>query len=225
MNLKTRFGQFQKIYLDRWQPGWSQKPELAALEQPLRSSLHAVEKLMSRAEELRASGKYSAQGLRDETRTLARRDTLPTLSMAQAAVELASQALAADRAKMTIPQADPADVAGAVRRGEMRSWFRTMGAAKAMQYLLSDDADDVMILAVMEGPAALSGLTEEMRGQVQGRFIEARHSGELARLEEMEEVITLTSAAIETARYQLRQEIGFAENEMPQFEAWAKSAA
>jgi hypothetical protein len=96
--------------------------------------------------------------------------------------------------------------------------------AQAFQMLTNENVDQRLLLAALEVPPAMAGMTDQMRGHVQDHILKQKHGRELSRFEQLGEGIEVVRAAIDTALYQLRQETGFGEKQDGHFDVWMKAA-
>ena len=222
--MNTRFVEMKKSMQARWKPEWSKELSLMPVAKAFNTSLSAVEALMSKSADMRATGKFSQQGLTDEIRGAAQAATVPVLRRASEAVERARNDLKQRRAALAVPKPDPTNVAEAIMRGEMRTWLRGLPQTQAVQALLNDAVDDRMLQAAFEAPAIMSGLTDQDRDMVQTRLVERRFGPELERVNELEEAVTVANSAVEIALYQLRQEAQFGAGDDRAFDAWMGKA-
>jgi hypothetical protein len=221
----SRFQQIVKTFLnDRWRPVWSSDPALNGLESAMRDSLNSVAQLSLKKEELKNSGRFSNAGLTEETRLLARTSAVPALRKATEAVDAANADIERQRNALVVSAPDPLDMAGALLRSEMRAWLKSLPTAQAMQMLMDDNADERLVMAALETPPAMAGLTDQTRGMLQNHILMTKHCQELARLEQIKSAAEVVNAAVGTSLYQLRQEIDFAENQLAQFDEWMKAA-
>lgn len=223
--MSTRFTEIQKSLRGRWRPEWSKNSTFSRAEGALNGALHAVNGLCAKNDALKSSGRYSPQGLRDEIRMFAQKETVPELRRAAHAVEVSQTEIRNKRASLVLPKSDPNDISGAILRGEMRNWLRTLPQAEAVRFLTDDNVDDRLLTAALEVPPAIVGLTDQVRGHIEAHLLNQRHSAELDRLQEFEEVIGVANAAIGVSLYQLRRETDFGENETAQFDAWMQAAS
>ena len=189
----------------------------------MHGALNAVAKLEAERAAMVAAGHFSNKGIRDEARKFALAHTIAPLHSASKTVEDVRAHIARARAQLGTPPSDPGDATGQLR-GEMRAWLRTLGPGQVMATLLDEKVDRRLILAVLEAPAGMSGLTGEMLEEVRKQTTTRIHGPEMERLEQLEEAAALLEAAVTTSLYQLRQETDFSENHMIEFDKWMEAA-
>jgi hypothetical protein len=207
----------------RWRPAWSDDPVLCGLKSEIGRTYDAVNAVCHQKRELAASGKYSAQGLTQEVRAIAKKVAVPGLLKTRDTVAAASSAIEQKRATLVLPKADPADGAGAVLRSEMRQWLRSLSRGEALAALIAADVDDRLILAFLETPTAMLGDLSEIQERVQDHVLEKKYGPQLKRLTDRQEAVDLTNAALGISLYQLRQEAAFSGSDS-QFEEWLTAA-
>jgi hypothetical protein len=92
---------------------------------------------------------------------------------------------------------DHTDPVAEMRRAELRTFLRGMSTAERNRLLFSGDRD--IIEAVVDAPAALSGIDEEMRAKAVEHFMEATSGPALRDLEANEDALEAAEAALEVA--------------------------
>ncbi len=70
MNNPTQYTTMQQTMKERWRPEWSSDPALAELGAVFHRLFNVSELVVAQGAKLRASGKYSVQGLTDAVRAL-----------------------------------------------------------------------------------------------------------------------------------------------------------
>ena len=83
--------------------------------------------------------------------------------------------------------------------------------------VLSNNPDPAMLTAALEGPAALSGLTAQMRAQIEEAYLEANHSATLKAMDDREKAPAEVRAAAEIAVGEIRLNVGL---EPHAFDGW-----
>jgi hypothetical protein len=97
------------------------------------------------------------------------------------------------RARLLPAKADPANVASAVMRMEMRTMLRGLkNPGERLKLLLADPS---MTEAALEAPDSMSGINAQMRDLITTNVIERNHAGALAQIEKAEEAIELVDVA------------------------------
>jgi hypothetical protein len=222
--MNTRYSEITKSLQGRWKSSWSDAA-FSQLRTAFDTSLNAVAALTDKASSLSATGKYSPTGLADEIKGIAKDSTIPVLRRAAYAVDKTKLATKNKRNTLALPKADPSDFSGAVLRAEMRTWLKSLPLAEVLGHLLNDNVDQRLLLAALEVPPAMTGLTAETRGHVVEHVLTQQHGPELARLNELDDAAEVANAAVGVALFQLRREVGFSENNASGFDAWMAAAS
>jgi hypothetical protein len=93
-------------------------------------------------------------------------DAMPDVLRSKRALAKAMQEAATMRSKLKTPKADPADMAAALRRQELRQAMRTMDAKTRDKFLNAngrlDGLNPEILLAIVEMPATMSGVSDTM---------------------------------------------------------------
>ncbi|TGP27359.1 hypothetical protein EN875_034020 [Mesorhizobium sp. M2D.F.Ca.ET.232.01.1.1] len=187
----------------RWRPEWNQRSDLSRLSGAFHKALSFIESVPATRSRLAGPGTLSAKGLNEAVRSVAAEKVVPDLRRAMWEAEKVANGLKNDMSRLAVPrQHDKTDVAGAMLRAEMRSMLREMLKGT------SEDVGDRLRLimgmpefleAAFEGPARLSGLTEEFRAELEQRMIAEKHGAAIEAIDGAKEAIELTQAAIEMA--------------------------
>jgi hypothetical protein len=114
---------------------------------------------------------------------------------ARKAVETMGDEIGKWRASLQPPKPDPADMAGAILRAQMRDFVRGLRGGERIGVLLDPNADSVLHAAVLEAPNILSGITDDTRKHIVTAAIERAHPGQLAEIAQAEDVHAMVKAA------------------------------
>jgi hypothetical protein len=218
---KILFVEIRKQLESRWRPNWCQGA-FAKLHVGFREAIQATTKMLELNQSLKEQGRLSSAGLREEMRNFAQDSTVPILHRAAITIESSKEYRDQKRLSLT-PKADSKDVVAALLRIEMRSWLRNMDAGEQMTRLLSPQVSQDLLLAALEVPPEMAGLTSQMRDQIQNHLLAHQHGAELGHLDELTEAISTTAAALDVALMELRSAIGFDDNQSVAFDEWMKT--
>ena len=132
----------------------------------------------------------------------------PVLYRGRQVVEAAKREVADKRSQIKLQPADPSDLAGALRRAELRDFLRSKPQADRDQYLRenADRLDPQMALAMMEMPAEVSGISPLQHSALLERALEATHGEALKEVQELERAIELAEKAVELGRGEIAKE-------------------
>lgn len=151
--------------------------------------------------------RFTEEGRRDELKTWTAANALKPLAVArQVAIPAAKRELDQRREKLSLEGPDRSDLAGAVMRGEIRSWLRGMKIDERSQ-ALNGDVDPLIALAVVEAPAALSGVNPATHKRLVSAAIDALHPGERAKIAELERALETTQRAVAAAEGGIKSEL------------------
>jgi len=185
----------------RWPERFNRIPWMEAPKGALDRALMAGERVRDQYSKIQADPKLSPLGKQDALRTwIATAGVASSVYAARKAIHTMRAKLAAERAKLqpTIPT-DRADVNSAVQKSELRGMLRAMKSPmQRLTLLLSDDADPLMVSAVLEASPVMSGLTKDALKQISDSAIERFHPGAAARFDDFSEAIDLVEAAYST---------------------------
>jgi hypothetical protein len=175
---------------------------LARLEGAYLSGLEAYDKMDARAKEHAASGRYTADGIKQALLGNAMSEAVPDLYRARQTIKNAKSELAQLRARVRPPTPDKTDLVAAMRRAELRDWLRSKPQAERDKYIGSqlDRLDPEMALALMEMPHEVSGISEMQRSALVRRSVEQEHAGTYAEIADLERGIELAERSVEASR-------------------------
>lgn len=98
-----------------------------------------------------------------------------------------------------------------LRRQELRAFVRSQPPAKRLSTAIELAEDDEALSALMDAPAALSGLPVDQYGHLRDIYVKRNFGDQIARLDVLEEDCTAAGAAIEMLMTSLRQASGLNE--------------
>ena len=143
-----------------------------------------------------------------------------TIKRGRLAVEAAERGIA-ERKESTRPKpSDPTDIAGALRRQELRAWLRGLSADDRAAALKTPNAETVQ--AIVEMPAEVSGTNPAYYERMLEAAIENGNPGTQKELTELGEALETTRRALEVATGNVRQIAGIPPS---QFDGWLNQNA
>jgi hypothetical protein len=127
---------------------------------------------------------------------------------AKAAVARARKEIEAERAALVIKPVDPANVAAALERQEIRAWVRTLDLGVRQSIVLATK-DRRILEAVVSAPPELSGFAGDaaLASKIEDRYIELTYPDKLASIEAKNDVVSEAEAGVGIAYNELRSTI------------------
>jgi hypothetical protein len=114
----------------------------------------------------------------------------------------------ADHREALKPPAPPRDdVVGELQRAELRTFARSLKGAERLLFALEHPE------AVLNAPAALSGLPDDQFSKVREAYVASKFGPEIAEMETLEEDLSTVKAAHDLALNELRVAAGLSERE------------
>ncbi|WP_128925596.1 hypothetical protein [Bradyrhizobium guangxiense] len=159
------------------------------------SSIDVLDKIEAKRAEARADKRLSDHGRADLVRSHAP-SLAPHLVRAKSAVALARREIKAQRDAMTPRVTDRKDTASAMLRLDLRQFLRGKTQAEIARIA---EQDRSVLEAVFEGPAALSGLTDEVREHILTAHLNRTAAPQMQDLAEQESVVEVLETAIAVA--------------------------
>lgn len=204
----------------RFRPEWKTRADTAGLDRMFETALSFIEAPKLKHAALVKTGNLSARGLGEALRHDLGKDVVPELRRMRRDINARQEALKEERAGLAKPKVDASDLAAAMRRQELRTYFRGLESAERMKILLECPEANSLV-AVLEMPPALSGLTAEMRTHAEQAFVEANHGPTLKAMDDRQEALDQVSAAVDVATMEVRNYVGL---EGQTFDQWFSPA-
>jgi hypothetical protein len=179
--------------------------------------------LAGRREQAQRLGTLNEKGITETVRTFAAASVVPELRRQQYRIERRAQALQEKRMRLGVPKPDPADVAGAMLRAEIRTYLRGLEPAK-LTAMLSVDLDAMVVAAVFEAPGFLTGVSPDLRARVEEMVIENTNPEQVALIDEELEALRTLAMAVELSVKEVKTEAGFT-GETKVFDRWMEEAS
>jgi hypothetical protein len=212
---------FKDNIASRWRAEWDARYDLARLGREFRKVLRFAEEVPAKRAELAKGGTLSERGLDAAVRAHCAANVIPNLRRAAWEAEKTVADIATQRARLCNVEFDRTDVAAALLRGEMRTLLRNMSQGEQVAAITQNSH---FRAAAFEGPATLSGLSEDTRSELKRRIGLEEHPHEAAQLEEAEEAVAVANAAIGMVAGALQTSGGFEGNNQA-FENWMTSSS
>jgi hypothetical protein len=193
---------------------WSFSPKpnttLARLETAYMSGLDAVDRMEAHTRSSAASGRFTAEGVKDDALKFALSDIVPTLHRARTTIKKAKTEVTERKSRLRIEGPDKSDIAAAFRRMEIRNFLKAMKGNDQKNYFAryGDNLPDEVAMAILEMPPELSGVPKSRHDLLTERALAARNGPEIAEIVELEEAIATAESAVETGRHEVWLEAG-----------------
>jgi hypothetical protein len=183
---------------------------LAMLEAAYMSGLDAVDRIEARTRSTTASGKFTPEGVKDDTLKFALGDIVPVLHKARTTIKKARAEVAERRSRFKVEGPDKSDVAAAFRRREIRTFLREMKGSEQKNYFAryGDDLPGEVAMAILEMPPEFSGVPKSRHDLLTTKALAAQHGPEIAEISELAEAVMAAESAVETGRNEVRLEVG-----------------
>jgi hypothetical protein len=157
-----------------------------------------------RVAEIRADNKLSPAGKAEAVREVLRTGFGAHLKQLQEKTKRARDHVAAQRAGlMKLPPPDNQIVI--MQQQEIRSWMRSLPEFQRCQIAVDPKTDPAIREAIIHALPALSGLTPDIHGTAVTAAVEAMHGPKLRELDDLEEAIANTDAAIQIAGMEMHR--------------------
>lgn len=156
--------------------------------------VRTAEAASAKLDELAADPHLTIEGRRAGFVTWFKANAVAPLAKARDAFAAADAEIAATREKMVGAEIDRTDLAGALVRQEIRGWLRSLEPAARNARILTGLAKEE-IAAIIEAPAALTGVTADQKAKIEADHVTSRHPAETARIAAVDEAKTALATA------------------------------
>lgn len=164
---------------------------------------------IAKAAEIDRSPNFTPAGRAAAKRSYLETTFAPLVKTALAAMDSADAEIARIRSTMTAAPIDKTDIAGALRRQEIRGWLRTLPDERRTAMLaLPDQLEPEIAAAVIEQPAPLSGATEQQRARMTERAVGARYPKEAATISTLDAAVDALDFNVGNALAELGKGLG-----------------
>ena len=230
---KNAPGDGQKPRIRLWTLG--DPPEgstLSKLQRHYQKIFENVDLWDARRTEIKSSAELSDLGKQRAVVDFGFGAVMPDVLRGRRALRKAEQEVATKRSKLQQPKSDPADLAAALRRQEIRGIMRSLDDKGRDDFLrkngLLTGLHPEIRQALIEMPPALSGITQAKHDEFMREATEAINSSALDEITTLEKAIEITASALAEGRKEIQQaaieiDAGFADPD--RFEARAAEAA
>jgi hypothetical protein len=165
-------------------------------------AMTAADQFAAKKNELAKTGTLTERGQHQALRDSLVHQYGKDLARARDPITKARKDIKARRDALVIKAVDPANIAAALERQEIRAWLRTLDL-NARQSVALTTKDRRVIEAMVTAPPELSGFDgnlARLAEQVEERYMELTYGDEIAAIKSMEAVVDEGDAAIGAAR-------------------------
>jgi hypothetical protein len=132
-----------------------------------------------------------------------------TLVRAKQHVAKSRAEIKARRDALVVKSVEPANLAAALERQEIRAWIRSLDPGVRQSTVLSS-RDRRIFEAMLTAPPELSGIAgSSAAAEIEARYLELTYPDELASIEAMDSVVSEAEAAMDVARNDLAGVVDF----------------
>jgi len=173
-------------------------------------ALDAVDRVEAHRTKAMASGNLTAAGVNDDTLKFAASQLAPAFSHGRRVIDAAKAKAKSLRDKITLAPPDKSDAVGFLRRQEMRRHLLEMDDKKRSQFISQnrESLDRDMVQAIVEMPAAFSGVLESDRNSLIDTALRAQHGPAMDELADLESAIEITQSAVTAGRNEIMEQTG-----------------
>ncbi|NVN88596.1 MAG: hypothetical protein HXX15_21160 [Rhodopseudomonas sp.] len=174
-------------------------------------ALDAVDAIDSAKARINADPELTDAGKAKQIKLVVLGETVPAIARGRIELAKARREVETRRTALVPPKADPADAAGAVRRQELRAFLRGLDDKARAAFLKSNSGDQEVTTAIIEQPAALSGIRDSLRDQMLNDAMQSKYADQIEAIQELEEAIEVAASAIDSGREEAHKEAAAAD--------------
>lgn len=194
--------------------GQSDKSHLGRLRESYFDLVAIGDQLAADKASIEGDNKLTNVGKRDAlAKTMAKHAR--AIKRGRLAVEAAARGIAERKDAARPKPSDPADIAGALRRQELRAWLRGLSPDDRAAALKAPDAE--VVQAIVEMPAEVSGTNAAYYDRMLAAAVEHGNPGTTKELADLGEALETTRRALDVATGNVRDAAGVLTS---QFDAW-----
>jgi hypothetical protein len=178
-------------------------PATAELRKAAENCFTVAQNFANYCDELAQDRFLTADGKRAklaEARTKYERE----METARAPIDSAAKGVERLRGQIKLAPIDRTDAVAEMRRAELRTYMRSLSEPARMGALLAPQPDPQILDAVLDAPAALSGVSAEHYALAKTAREKQLHGAKLDAVEALQEIIGEANAAAAVARNDLR---------------------
>lgn len=198
------------LVADRWPSQFNDVERLQRIKEQIDSNVESLSFLRSQSAAIKSNKHLTPAGQKDGIRKHIAQSTARAIKSSDSLMRETRNGLAAWRERLLPPAPDQNNAAAAALRADARSMARGMNPGQREMVLASDSLDTVLFQALTEGPAMLSGITEQQRATLRDNWIKQNHKADLRQIEQVEEALELFDATVKILRNEAQQSGGFA---------------
>ena len=207
-------------YVGFWQHGGEHDAShLGRLRKAYMDALVIGEQLHADRERIQGDKNLTDIGKRDALAKSCARHAA-ALKRGRLAIEGAERGIAEQKEALRPKPADKTDVAGALRRQELRAWLRGLSVDERAEALKQPNAE--IVQAVVEMPAPVSGTNQAYYERMVAAAIENGNPGALDELAKLESALETAKQAVGVAAAHVRDTAGVLTSA---FDAWVEDHA
>ena len=153
---------------------------------------------------LAQDGRLTAHGVTEKLAADSKGEALKPLRKLTHELGRLREGVAERRARLTL-RSDPRDTARAIEAAELRTFLRTLGYEEAIGLA---NQEPKIARAIVEMPAALSGLPADLHKQLYDKALEAEFGSEIASIKELEGAIDFAATTVTLASDAVAEALG-----------------
>jgi hypothetical protein len=169
----------------------------------------AISTALAKAQEIDQSKDFTVSGRASAKREWVKTNAAATIKEAVNAMQMANAEIGKIKSKMTPRDIDKSDIAGALRRQEIRGWLRSLpDARRNAMLIMTDQLEPEIAAAIVESPPELSGVSSEQRARLTERAMALQYPREAENISNINAAAEALGDHIRMASEVLRKNLG-----------------
>lgn len=187
------------VWLNDWGVGNDGPSELRPLVAASVGNIHLLKTINSEISEMEENGSLSKTGIAERITDFAKERIGPQWQRLEVEIRKANGYADGEEIRLSKPEIDKTDLAGAVMRSNIRDHFAKMSHPQRKTHIVrNQNIEPVVLAALLEAPSFLTGLDDDDIASIRHAHMEAASPGKTLELETIRHAAKMTGN-LETA--------------------------
>jgi predicted nucleic acid-binding Zn-ribbon protein len=190
--------------------GRSKNLTVQRLEAAYLAGFEAMDRVEARHAQNKTDTRFTPDGVKDDLLKFVLNEAVPALHQSRMTIRKAKDEVAERRGKLKLAGPDKSDIAGALRRQEIRQRLSAMKPDEQAGYFMryGDNLPVEIAQAVVELPAEFSNVPQSRHDLLTESALNEQFGPAIEEIKELEQAIAAAESSVEAARDEVRLETG-----------------
>jgi hypothetical protein len=193
-----------------WELADSKNLTVQKLEAAYLAGFEAMDRVETRHAQNKTDSRFTPDGVKDDLLKFVLNEAVPALHQSRMTIRKAKDEVAERRGKLKLAGPDKSDIAGALRRQEIRQRLSAMKPDEQSAYFgkYGDNLPAEVAVAVVELPPEFSNVPPSRHDLLIESELNAQFGPEIQEIQELQQAIEAAESSVEAARDEVRLEVG-----------------